>query len=115
MDSRLILHTFLALLLLAIPAGALYFLERNKLVKFVAVIVRMVVQLLVLCLLVWAILKVDSPWLSMLWLLAMAVGSSWLVQKRCALQGSKLMPAIALGFWRWFCPYEPSMLVGLYQ
>lgn len=97
MDSRLILHTFLALLLLAIPAGALYFLERNKLVKFVAVIVRMVVQLLVLCLLVWVLIKVDSPWLSMLWLVAMAAGSSWLVQKRCALQGGKLMPAIALG------------------
>ena len=97
MDSRLILHTFLALLLLAIPAGALYFLERNKLVKFVAVIVRMVVQLLVLCLLVWVLIKVDSPWLSMLWLVAMAAGSSWLVQKRCTLQGRKLMPAIALG------------------
>ena len=97
MDTRLILHTFLALLLLLIPAGALYLLERNKLVKFVAVIVRMLVQLLVLCLLVWVLIKVDSPWLSMLWLVAMAVGSSWLVQKRCALQGRKLMPAIALG------------------
>ena len=97
MDTRLVLHTFLALLLLLIPAGALYLLERSKLVKFVAVIVRMVVQLLVLCLLVWAILKVDSPWLSMVWLVATAVGSSWLVQKRCALQGRKLMPAIAVG------------------
>ena len=97
MDTRLILHTFLALLLLLIPAGALYLLERNKLVKFAAVTVRMVVQLLVLCLLVWAIFKVDSPWLSMVWLVAMAVGSSWLVQKRCGLQGRKLMPAIAVG------------------
>ena len=43
MDTRLVLHTFLALLLLLIPAGALYMLERSKLVKFVAVIVRMVV------------------------------------------------------------------------
>ena len=97
MDTRLILHTILALLLLLIPAGALYLLERNKLVKFAAVTVRMVVQLLVLCLLVWAIFKVDSPWLSMVWLVAMAVGSSWLVQKRCGLQGRKLMPAIAVG------------------
>ena len=97
MDTRLILHTILALLLLLIPAGALYLLERNKLVKFAAVTVRMVVQLLVLCLLVWAIFRVDSPWLSMVWLVAMAVGSSWLVQKRCGLQGRKLMPAIAVG------------------
>lgn len=97
MDTRLILHTFLALLLLLIPAGALYLLERSKLVKFVAVIVRMVVQLLVLCLLVWAIIKVDSPWLSMLWLVAMAAGSSWLVQKRCVLQDRRLMLPIALG------------------
>ena len=97
MDTRLILHTFLALLLLVIPVGALYMLERSKLVKFVAVIVRMVVQLLVLCLLVWALIKVDSAWLSIAWLVAMAFGGSWLVLKRCEIKGRALMPVVALG------------------
>ena len=97
MDTRLVLHTFLALLLLLIPAGALYFLERKKLVKFLVTIVRMVVQLLVLCLLVWVLVKVNNPWVSMLWLVAMANGMSWLVQKRIDVQGRTLMPAIALG------------------
>lgn len=60
MDTRLILHTFLALLLLLIPAGALYLLERKKLPRFGFVVARMVVQLLVLCLLVWVLIKVDS-------------------------------------------------------
>lgn len=97
MDTRLILHTFLALLLLLIPAGALYLLERKKIARFCFVTVRMIVQLLVLCLLVWVLVRIDSPWLSMLWLVAMAVGSSWLVQKRCDIQGRRLMPAIAAG------------------
>ena len=97
MDTRLVLHTFLALLLLLIPAVALFLLERKKLVKFLVIIARMAVQLLVLCLLVWALIKVDSPWLSMLWLVAIAAGSSWLVQKRCTPQGRRLMPAIAVG------------------
>ena len=79
MDTRLILHTFLALLLLLIPAGALYLLERKKLPRFGFVVARMVVQLLVLCLLVWVLIKVDSAWLSVLWLVAMALGGSWLV------------------------------------
>lgn len=101
MDARLILHTFLALLLLLVPAGALYLLEPKKLVKFLIVMARMMVQLLALCLLVWILVRVNSPWLSMVWLAAVAVGSSWLVQKRCAVQGRvqgrQLMPAIAVG------------------
>lgn len=108
MDTRLILHTFLALLLLLIPAGALYFLERKKLVKFVVTIARVIVQLLVLCLLVWALIKVDSGWLSMAWLIVMAVGMSWLVQKRCNIQGLSMMPAIAIGL------FLGVFLVGLW-
>ena len=95
MDSRLILHTFLALLLLLIPAGALYVLERKKLVRFGIAIGRMFVQLLVLCLVIWALFKVDSPWLSMAWLVAISVGGAWLVLKRCETKGRGLLPAVA--------------------
>ena len=97
MDTRLIFHTFLALLLLLIPAGALYMLERQKLTKFGITIARMIVQLLVLCLLVWALIKVDSVWLSMAWLVAMSVAASWLVLRRCDVKGRALMPAVAIG------------------
>lgn len=95
MDTRLILHTFLALLLLVIPAGAIYVLERKKLARFGISLGRMFVQLLVLCLVVWALVKVDSPWLSITWLVAMSVGGSWLVLKRCEVKGRVLLPAVA--------------------
>ena len=133
MDTRLILHTFLALLLLLIPAGALYLLERKKLPRFGFVVARMVVQLLVLCLLVWVLIKVDSAWLSVLWLVAMALGGSWLVLKRCEVKGRAMMPAVAIslfigvflvGMWllgvvlpvsafdaRWFVPVM-ALLMG---
>ena len=48
MNTGLILHTLLGLLLLLIPTGALYLLERKKLKSFGFTIVRMMVQLLVL-------------------------------------------------------------------
>ena len=86
----LILHTFLALLLLLIPAGALYFFEPKKLVRFLMVVGRMTVQLLALCLLVWVLIRVDSVWLSVAWLVAMALGGSWL-------KGRAMLPAVALG------------------
>lgn len=108
MDLRLILHTILALLLLLIPAGALFLLERKKLARFLFVTLRMTVQLLVLCLLVWILIRVDSPWLSMAWLLATAVGSSWLVQKRSGIRGHSLMPAISAGL------FLGVLLVGLW-
>lgn len=97
MDSKLILHTILALLLLAIPAGALYVLERQKLAKFGIVIARMLVQLLVLCLVVWALVKIDSPWLSIVWLVALSVAMGWLVMRRCDLQRYTMLPCVALG------------------
>ena len=57
MNTGLILHTVLGLLLLLIPAGALYLLERKMLKSFGLTIVRMVVQLLVVCLMVWALIR----------------------------------------------------------
>ena len=97
MNTGLILHTFLGLLLLLIPAGALYWLERQKIARLCFIFGRMIVQLLVLCLMVWGLFKVDRPWLSIAWLLVLALGMSWLVQKRCNLKSMALMPAVAVG------------------
>ncbi len=97
MDKWMILHTILGLLLLLIPAGALYFLERKMLRAFILSVVRMGAQLLVLCLVVWALYKVGSPWLLIAWLVVIAVGSGWLVLKRCSLKGLRLLPAVSGG------------------
>ena len=99
MDTRLLLHTFLAFLLLLIPAGALYWLERKKLARFCFVFGRMIVQLMVLCLMVWALYKVDKAWVSNLWLMAVAIGASWLVQKRCGDKDRNLMPVVSCGLY----------------
>ena len=97
MDTGLILHTILGLLLLLVPAGALYMLERQMLPKFAVAVGRMVVQLLVLCLMVWALLRVNSPWLLIAWLVVMAVYAGWIVLKRCKLNIGKLLPAVSIG------------------
>ena len=96
MNTSLIIHTILALLLLVIPVGALYLLERNKLPRFGYIIVRMIAQLLVLCLLVWALFKVDSAWLSMAWLVLISIGGAWLVQRRCQLKGFAIGAFVAV-------------------
>lgn len=108
MDSRLLLHTLLVFLLLLIPAGALYWLERKKLARFCFVFGRMAVQLVVLCLVVWGLFKAGNAWVSNLWLMAVAVGASWLVQKRCGAQGRNLMPVVACGL------YVSVFVVGLW-
>ena len=108
MDTKLILHTLLALLLLLIPAGALYVLERRKLARFGIIVGRMIVQLLVLCLLVWALIKVDNAWLSMAWFAVMSVAASWLVLRRCDVKGRGLMAAVAIGL------FAGVFLVGMW-
>ena len=93
----MILHTILGLLLLLIPAGALYWLERKMLQTFAVSVVRMVVQLLALCLVVWALIRIDNPWLLIAWLVAIAAYSGWLVLKRCQLAVGKFLPVVATG------------------
>ena len=94
MNTGLILHTVLGLLLLLIPAGALYLLERKALKSFGIAIVRMMLQLLVLCLMVRILIRVDNLWLSILWLLLMAFYAAWIVIIRCRNQGDKSSDSI---------------------
>jgi len=94
MNTGLILHTILGLLLLLIPAGALYLLERKALKSFGIAIVRMVLQLLVLCIMVRILIRVDNLWLSILWLLLMAFCAAWIVVSRCRNQGDKSRDSI---------------------
>ncbi len=97
MNTDMILHVFLGLLLLAIPVGALYFLEKQMLKSLGIAVGRMIVQLFVLCLIVWGLIKVNSPWLLITWLVVMSVVSGWLVLKRCELDFGRLMLAVSGG------------------
>lgn len=108
MNTGMIIHTILGLLLLLIPAGALYLLERKMLQTFGVAVARMVVQLLGLCLMVWALIKVDSPWLLIAWLLAMAAYSGWIVLKRCKDHGSVTLIPVSIGL------FLSVLLVGLW-
>lgn len=108
MNTGLILHTVLGLLLLLIPAGALYLLEQKMLKSFGLTIVRMVVQLLVLCLMVWVLIRFNKAWLSLLWLVLMAVYSAWIVVKRCKLLWRRLLPAVTAGL------FVGVLIVGLW-
>jgi putative ABC transport system permease protein len=75
---------------------------------FAVAVARMMVQVLVLCLMVWVLIKVDSLWLLLVWLLAMSGFSAVLVLKRCNLDVRKLLIAVASGL------YVGVFLVGLW-
>lgn len=102
MNTGLLLHTLLGLLLLMIPAGLLYFLERPMLKNFGIAIVRMIIQLALLCLIVWGLIRINSPWLLLLWLVAIAAYSGWLVVKRCKQEVKK-----------WMLPVSAGLLIGV--
>ena len=97
MNTGLLLHTLLGLFLLVIPAGLLYFLERPMLKTFGIAVGRAIVQLALLCLVVWGLIRVDSPWLLLLWLLVIAAYSGWLVSKRCKQEVKQLMLPVSVG------------------
>ena len=100
MITDLLLHTCLGLLLLLIPAGLLYLLERPMLKKLGITILRMMIQLALLCLLVWALIKANSPGLMIIWLLAISVYSGWIVMQRCKIPEAlevKLMLLVSVG------------------
>lgn len=102
MNTGLLLHTLLGLLLLVIPAGLLYFLERPVLKTFGVAVGRAIVQLALLCLIVWGLIRINSPWLLLLWLVAIAAYSGWLVVKRCKQEVKK-----------WMLPVSAGLLIGV--
>jgi putative ABC transport system permease protein len=104
----MVLHIILALLLLLIPAGALYFFDRSLLQTLGIAVGRMVVQLLVLCLIVWALLKYDKIWLSLLWLVLLAVVSGVLALRRMKLPIVRFLLPVSVGL------LVSSLFVGAY-
>ncbi len=76
-----ILRILAGLLILLIPVGALYILDKKSLATFAIAVGRMFVQLLVLCLMVWGLVHVNAPWLSLLWLVVVAFYAAFVIMK----------------------------------
>ena len=104
----MVLHIFLGLLLLLIPAGALFIFDRSLLRTMGIAVLRMVVQLLVLCLIVWALVKYDNIWLSLLWLVLLSVVSGVLALRRMKLPLLKFLLPVSAGL------LVSALLVGAY-
>ena len=104
----MVLHIVLGLLLLLLPAGALYLFDRSLLRTLGIAVGRMVVQLLVLCLIVWALVKFDKIWLSLLWLVLLAVVSGVLALRRMKLPIAKFLLPVSAGL------LVSALLVGSY-
>ena len=104
----MVLHIFLGLLLLLIPAGALFIFDRSLLRTMGIAVLRMVVQLLVLCLIVWALVKYDNIWFSLLWLVLLSVVSGVLALRRMKLPLLKFLLPVSAGL------SVSALLVGAY-
>jgi putative ABC transport system permease protein len=104
----MVLHIVLGLLLLLLPAGALYLFDRSLLRTMGIAVGRMVVQLLVLCLMVWALVKFDKIWLSLLWLVLLAVVSGVLALRRMKLPIAKFLLPVSAGL------LVSALIVGSY-
>ena len=132
MTSSLILHTILALLLLIIPLGALYVLDRPSIRPFATALVRGIIQLLVFSLIVWGVYKINNTWINIIWFIAMTIWGGLIVVSKCHLSiKNYLLPAsaglfggsIIVGLWllaavlpiegitaRWFIPIMAVLL-----
>ena len=131
--TSLILHTILALLLLILPFGALYLLDRPSIRPLAIALAKGLIQLLIFSLVVWGVFKVDNTWINIAWFLAMTLWAGWMIVSKCKLSVKDyLLPASAglfvgvlvVGLWllvavlpidaitaRWFVPVM-AVLIG---
>lgn len=132
MTTSLILHTILALLLLILPFGALYVLDRPTIRPLTIALIRGFIQLLIFSLIVWGVYKSNSIVAMIIWFLIMAIWGGWMVVSKCKLSVKDyLLPASAglfggalvVGLWllvavlpidaitaRWFIPIMAVLL-----
>ena len=85
-----LLTAVLALLLLALPGYVLARLDLPLLKRTGRGVVRMVVQVAAVGALTWALWKVPSPWLCLLWLLAVTMVATWVLLSRSRLSVQRL-------------------------
>ena len=85
-----LLTAVLALLLLALPGYVLARLDLPLLKRTGRGVVRMVAQVAAVGALTWALWKVPSPWLCLLWLLAVTMVATWVLLSRSRLSMQRL-------------------------
>lgn len=85
-----LLTAVLALLLLALPGYVLARLDLPLLKRTGRGVVRMVAQVAAVGALTWALWKVPSPWLCLLWLLAVTMVATWVLLSRSRLSMHRL-------------------------
>lgn len=132
MTTSFILHIILALLLLVLPFGALYLLDRPSIKPLAMALIKGFVQLLLFSLIAWGVYHIENIWLSIGWLLVMSVWAGFLVTSKCKIAIQKyLFPTCAglfvgvllIGLWllvavlpidhitaRWFIPVMAVLL-----
>ncbi|WP_028912539.1 ABC transporter permease [Prevotella sp. MA2016] len=132
MTTSLILHTLLALLLLALPLGALYLFDRPSIRPFALAFAKGIIQLFVFSLVIWGVYKINSLWIATGWLLVMSIWAGWLVINRCKVPvksylfptcGGMFTGVLLTGLWllftvlpidsitvRWFVPVMAILL-----
>lgn len=108
MNSGMVLCTVLGLLLLVIPAGLLYLMDRKLLRTFGIAFGQMLLQMAVLGLIVWGVVHVDRWWVNLFWLALMAVWSAWVVSKKTHLDLRKVLMPVCGGL------LAGTLLVGMY-
>ena len=102
MNSSLIIHAICGFLLLLIPVGALYLWDKKLLRTFGVAVARMILQLLVVCLMVWALFRYDSIPLRLGWLVLIACYTAVVVLIR-----------LKLNVRRFLWPVAAAQLVGM--
>lgn len=85
-----LLTAVLALLQLALPGYVLVRLDLPLLKRTGRGVVRMVAQVAAVGALTWALWKVPSPWLCLLWLLAVTMVATWVLLSRSRLSVQRL-------------------------
>ena len=85
------------LFLLVVPGFLLYLFDQQLLRRFLLSFGRMLLQMGFMALILWALFRLDSPWLNLVWLLLMSVVSAWVVVSRARLVWSRLFLPIAGG------------------
>ena len=103
-----ILNMVLGFLLLALPLYVFYRFETRLIRSTVIAAVRMVVQMAIIGLYLKYLFQWNSPWINIVWVMAMVAVASFTALRRTRLHWQTALLPIAAGF------FSSAMVVGLY-
>lgn len=101
------------LLLLAVPGYLLARFDMPLMQRTVKPVMRMMAQMAVVGAVTWLLWRLDNPWLSLLWIVAMALVAAWLLVKRARLQQKTLLLPVWAGIVAGVAVVEAVVLLTL--